>query len=131
MSDCIDHGQKRPGGYGKKGYNVNGKQKFMALHRWVFFQHNGYYPPIVRHTCDNPRCINPEHLVGGTHQDNMDDRRIRGRLALCTGRPPSLTPEQIDAIRNSTLSESQLGAAYGISPAQAGRIRRGQRCGGR
>lgn len=34
---------------------------------------------LVRHACDNPRCINPEHLVLGTPQNNSDDMVSRGR----------------------------------------------------
>ncbi len=34
---------------------------------------------IVRHSCDNPPCVNPEHLLIGTHKDNCDDREARGR----------------------------------------------------
>lgn len=34
---------------------------------------------VVRHTCDNPVCINPEHLVRGSSVDNMKDRNERGR----------------------------------------------------
>jgi len=45
----------------------------------VFYLTNGYYPPVVRHTCDNIKCINPSHLLGGTHLDNMNDRSKRGR----------------------------------------------------
>lgn len=33
----------------------------------------------VRHRCDNPPCINPEHLEAGTHSENMIDRSARGR----------------------------------------------------
>lgn len=36
-------------------------------------------PPIVRHTCDTPRCWNPAHLVGGTQQDNINDMITKGR----------------------------------------------------
>lgn len=34
---------------------------------------------VVRHTCDNPKCINPEHLLTGSNIDNVADRHERGR----------------------------------------------------
>lgn len=34
---------------------------------------------IIRHTCDNPPCCNPNHLVKGSQQDNMNDKIARGR----------------------------------------------------
>lgn len=34
---------------------------------------------FLRHSCDNPPCCNPRHLLPGTYQDNVDDKVSRGR----------------------------------------------------
>lgn len=51
-------------------------------HRVVYAQHFGkdaIRNREVRHTCDNPPCCNPEHLLAGTHAENMQDMAERGR----------------------------------------------------
>lgn len=67
----------------KKGYgrfSLNFKEKYMA-HRMAYFLHNK--KPIgnllVCHNCDNPGCINPNHLFLGTHADNFNDMKKKGR----------------------------------------------------
>lgn len=74
---------------------------------------------IVRHMCDNPRCINHEHLQLGTVKDNTDDMMKRGRWA--GGRPPMFTREQAEQIKDRIRKgESQrsiaeeLGCSQGI-----------------
>ena len=65
-------------GYGR--IRVNG-QRFRA-HRLAFFFGNGRHPAddlLVLHSCDNPRCINPDHLREGTVQNNHDDMYERNR----------------------------------------------------
>jgi len=62
------------------GYPViyrNNKKYIMS--RYIFELNNGYLPEEVMHTCDNPTCINPQHLVGGTHSDNMKDMANKNR----------------------------------------------------
>lgn len=43
-----------------------------------------WIPPgqVVRHRCDNPPCVNPDHLELGTQRDNVNDTKARGRLNL-------------------------------------------------
>lgn len=97
--ECIDHGRKgNAKGYANRYHGGRAER----LHRLVYVQTRGL--PIeaivgasVRHTCDNTRCINPEHLVLGTHADNMGDKVERGR----SGR--KLTMEQAREIREAYI----------------------------
>ena len=66
--------------YGHKGYGrYKDNNKNIRAHRYSFFLYNGFYPPVVRHTCDNPPCVNPGHLLDGTPALNTQDMMARGR----------------------------------------------------
>ena len=68
-------------------------------HRVAYALANGMVMPdpelVVRHKCDNPRCIRAEHLELGTHKDNIADAVSRGRMQWQKG----LTPEELAAQR--------------------------------
>lgn len=69
---------KNARGYGQ--FRVKGRT-YLA-HRVAFQSANGILPAdqVVRHKCDNPECVNPEHLILGSQADNMRDMSERGRV---------------------------------------------------
>ena len=91
--------------------------KYMA-HRLSYYLSNGTIPDgyVVRHKCDNPSCINPEHLEVGTQADNIADKVSRGRQARGSGAGRAiLTEESVREIRSSPLKVSELSTLYGVS----------------
>ncbi len=91
--------------------------KYMA-HRLSYSLNKGPIPDgyVVRHKCDNPSCINPEHLEVGTQADNIADKVSRGRQARGSGAGRAiLTEESVREIRSSPLKVSELSTLYGVS----------------
>lgn len=73
------------GGKNNVGYGMfRDGDKMRTAHRISYEIHYGYIPigKHVLHSCDNPKCVNPEHLWLGSHQDNMHDKVLKGRSVL-------------------------------------------------
>jgi hypothetical protein len=72
-----------PKGYGRVG-KIDGE---VLVHRIAYADAHGPIPTglSVLHKCDNPRCCNVDHLVLGTHLENMVDRQMKGRTAGSKG----------------------------------------------
>lgn len=87
-------------GYGR----IRKDGKLVFVHREIWLKHNGEIPKdmCVCHECDNPKCLNIEHLFLGTHADNMADRKKKGRCSDNKGeKNPSvkLTEQQVRDIK--------------------------------
>lgn len=133
---CVEHSRKERGpGYGYEQHN--GKQ--VLSHRLAYCKRHDIPlrdidGMVVRHKCDNPKCINPDHLEIGTQKENMRDMDRRGR------RPrgekignAKLDASQIDQIRREYIPRSKsanqyvLSVKYGISQGQVSMIVNGIR----
>ena len=72
-------------GYGriKIGGESSDKRKMVLVHRVMFELFKGDIPNnyLICHTCDNRKCVNPDHLFCGTSSDNMQDCINKGRHA--------------------------------------------------
>jgi hypothetical protein len=101
-------------GYGQ--FWMEGKS--VAAHRasLMLFKGIDMAGQLARHDCDNPPCVNPDHLRPGTHQDNKNDavERLRHGYGENNGRA-KLTREQVVAIRQDTRDKWILAEIYGVS----------------
>ncbi len=118
-----------------------------------YLVHHGPIPDGMKvcHTCDVPRCVNPDHLFLGTQADNLKDMGQKGRhwaqkdpkrarwniQLVSAGSQPGeknpaakLTQERVEEIRRARadegLSYSQLVARFGVSKSQVARIVKGE-----
>ncbi len=68
----------RPNGYGQFGFN----DKLWKSHRFSakYIGNMDIDNLYVCHKCDNPKCVNPDHLFVGTQFDNMKDRYAKGGI---------------------------------------------------
>lgn len=112
-------------GYGVKFY----QGKAHKTHRIAFYESRGYWPEVCRHTCDNPACVNPEHLLDGTNYENVLDRVARKRNGRIDGElngRSKITEEQACEIREmyktSGLTQRSIGELYGLSNTQVSKI---------
>jgi hypothetical protein len=94
---------------------------------WVFYRGPIPEGAQVLHRCDNPMCVNPNHLFLGTQLDNIRDMLAKGRNVKGTGVPQAkLTPEQVLAIRKDLRPHSVIARDYGMAQTVISRVIRGR-----
>ena len=126
-------GSLNTGGYGS--IRIAGRMK--TAHRLSWEIHNGPIPPgdhqgatSVCHTCDEPSCVNPDHLFLGSHKQNMRDmaRKKRGFRPIGELHPRSkLTEAEVLAIRKSPGLHKDIAAVFNVSRTTVGRIKSDER----
>ncbi len=122
------------GGYGRiyvPGEGARGAHRVSFRH----FKNLGLPLPDGRkfpvcHTCDNPSCINPEHLYLGTPQKNMDDKvnrgRARGAHKGSKHHMAKLSEDDVRAIRErydaGGVTQKTLSEEYGVARSSIARV---------
>jgi len=130
INECwVWQRSKDTSGYG--AFRISGKRKY--VHRISYELFKGEIPVNlqVRHTCDNPACANPKHLLLGTSQQNRDDcvERKRHNFGQKNGNA-ALTESQAREIRDLSLcglfTLRYIGQQYRISAEAVHKIKIGR-----
>ena len=124
---CVDDR-----GYGR--FCLNGKGE--RAHRVAYTISVGKIKEglCVCHHCDNPICVNPDHLFTGTHAMNMQDKINKGRSNSPIGEAhgsSKLSTDEVKEIKlhlkNGGITQAKLAEMYGISDSGISEINTGKR----
>lgn len=121
MTPCMEWaGARTPKGYGQT--YVRGRRAPQRAHRVAWEAARGPIPAglFVLHACDNPPCVNVDHLYLGTAADNARDRGTRGRTASGERHGSArLTEVGVGGIRSlleqGGKTHRQIAEAFGVS----------------
>jgi len=116
---CTSHKPNtKADGYFRIGSEREGR---MLLHRFIYVQKFGEIKAghVIRHRCDNKQCINPDHLLEGSHADNVQDRVDRDRNNCVKGanhyRAKLDEPQVLEIFNNTVTPIKELAQKYNVS----------------
>jgi hypothetical protein len=110
--------------YGYGAVRIAGKTK--AVHRLAYELANGVtlVGKVVMHSCDTPSCCNPEHLILGSHADNVKDKQEKGRQLRGSQIGNSkLSEDDVLAVRRDSGTNQKIADSFNISTASVSRIK--------
>ena len=119
------------GGKRRKYGRASIYRKSFSAHRVSYFLNKGVDPKdeIIMHKCDNPICVNPEHLSLGSNKDNTNDMmsKSRGSKQFQSGEShilSKLTNKDIIDIRKKSgrLPQKEIAGIYNVDQALISRI---------
>ena len=112
-----------PNGYGQ--FHLNGKTAY--AHRVAYELKYGPTEAYILHTCDNRKCVNPEHLFAGSFDENMADMVAKKRQAHGEKNGHAkLTAKQVKTIRSEVGTHREIAARYGVTASLISMIRSGR-----
>lgn len=118
-------------GYGQIKLPQQRRQAY--AHRVAYEIYKGPIPSglQVLHSCDNPKCVNPDHLFAGTSKENLQDMRAKNRSThgekSGTAKLTAVEVLQIRQCLAMGMTQMRIAAAFGVSQIQISRIKTGQR----
>ncbi|GAA2394233.1 HNH endonuclease [Gordonia cholesterolivorans] len=119
-------------GYGQFQAECSYGYRPYPAHRWIFSKLNGEIPEglVVRHRCDNRKCVNPDHLELGTVQDNANDAVTRKRTTQGSrSAQAKLTEGQVIEIRRllaTGINQTAVAKSFGVTSRCVSNIARRQ-----
>tara|TARA_Y100000310_G_scaffold240365_1_gene244193 strand:+ start:516 stop:974 length:459 start_codon:yes stop_codon:yes gene_type:complete len=122
-----------PWGRNRLGYGgVQFNKKWHRAHRvaWILFVGPIPKDMFVCHHCDNPPCVNPNHLWIGSHRDNVDDMLNKGRSNNHHGQNnpnARLTEDDVSEIKHRYDEgeyQYEIARVFGISQQHVSQITR-------
>lgn len=115
-TDKDGYGSIRDGNLNKRAHRVSYELNIAPIP-------NG---KMIRHSCNNPSCVNPNHLIPGTQFDNMAYRKKAGNEPIGEKHPNvKISDKNVKKILSMKETYKQIAKIFNVSVSQIGNIKRG------